>query len=204
VGVPSFERDSVPHSLDFFNARFAGGCRAPIFRVRRGPSLTTGEHAKAADAEISSSPDCLGLPSPRNVLPDTITRQCSFTRLKDSVRYQCSLGQRGGGRVPESLEKPQAVGDVSVPDNSQQTVRECGFPRTTPPSPGKEGTEEASNKTRVRELCSRTRVFLGAVKNKKPETSDVRHSYPFGLSDCSSASRRAEVICSCVSCEVSL
>jgi hypothetical protein len=69
--------------------------------------------------------------------------------------------------VPESRGKPQAVGDASVPDNPQQTVIERGLQRTIPPSPGEEGTEEALNKTRVRELCSRTRVFLGAIRNKK-------------------------------------
>jgi hypothetical protein len=53
------------------------------------------------------------------------------------------------------------VGVASGPHNPQQTVREHGFPRTTPPSPGEEGTEEAPNKTRVREIRSRTRVFLG-------------------------------------------
>src|SRR5205823_11237593 len=58
-------------SPNFFNTRFAGGCRAPIFL--HPPMLSGDEERACAGREISSSPDCLGLPSPPNVLPDTIT-----------------------------------------------------------------------------------------------------------------------------------
>ncbi len=128
MSVPSIDRAA---QCRLFNTRFAGGCRAPIFRVRRMLSLHP--QRASADAEISSSPDCLGLPSPRNVLPDTITRQCSFTRLKDSVRYQCSLGQRGGGRVPESRGKPKGVGGGTPPTTPSKPLESAGFCAPHPP-----------------------------------------------------------------------
>jgi hypothetical protein len=79
------------------------------------------------------------------------------------------------GECRSPLGNPKERG-WNAPDNPQQTVIEPGFPRTTSPSPGEEGTEEAPNKMRVRELCSRTRVFLGAIGNTKLLKNNVERS----------------------------
>jgi hypothetical protein len=160
---------------------------------------------QSGDLEFRAAPTAWGCRA-RTTRPtghDTVTL-CLY-----SAKGQGSLSvfvrtTRSAGECQSPMGKPQAVGGECAPDNPPQPVTVRGSPRTTFPSPVK-GRNRGSLQ---QDACSLALLpdacLLGERGNKKPEMSDVRRSYSFGFSDCSSASRRAEVICSGVSCEVSL
>jgi hypothetical protein len=127
----TINRAVVPHSVGFFNTRFAGGCRAPIFRVRRMLSLHP--RRASADAEISSSPDCLGLPSPPNRPTGHDNVTMFLYPVKGRCSLSCSLGQDDDGRVSESLGKPQAVGGGTPPTTPSKPLWSAVFRAPHPP-----------------------------------------------------------------------